>query len=74
MYHERGKHIDTRYHFIRECVSDGIAEVEHVGTDKATCRHHDKAFGQSQIRGDASRAGSQSGESRLRGDCWSILM
>ena len=34
VYHERSKHIDTRYHFIRECVSDGIAEVEHVGTDK----------------------------------------
>jgi hypothetical protein len=34
VYHERSKHIDTRYHFIRECVSQGIAEVEHVSTDK----------------------------------------
>jgi hypothetical protein len=30
VYHERSKHIDTRYHFIRECVADGIAEVDHV--------------------------------------------
>ena len=34
VYHERSKHIDTRYHFIRECVSDGIAEVQHIGTDR----------------------------------------
>ena len=34
LYHERSKHIDTRYHYIRECVVDGIAEVEHIGTDK----------------------------------------
>jgi hypothetical protein len=27
VYHERSKHIDTRYHFIKECVSQGIAEV-----------------------------------------------
>lgn len=23
VYHERSKKIDTRYHYIRECVSDG---------------------------------------------------
>ena len=34
VYHERSKHIDTRYHFIRECVADGIAEVDHVSTDR----------------------------------------
>ena len=34
VFHERSKHIDTRYHYIRECVANGIAEVEHVGTNK----------------------------------------
>jgi hypothetical protein len=34
VYHERSKHIDTRYHYIRECVSEGIAEVQHVSTDR----------------------------------------
>jgi hypothetical protein len=34
VYHERSKHIDTRYHYIRECVSDGTVEVEHVSTDE----------------------------------------
>jgi len=34
VYHERSKHIDTRYHYIRECISDGIADMEHISTDK----------------------------------------
>jgi hypothetical protein len=34
VYHERSKHIDTRYRFIRECVADGIVEVDHVSTDR----------------------------------------
>jgi hypothetical protein len=33
VYHERTKHIDTRYHFIRECVSDGVVALEHMSTD-----------------------------------------
>jgi hypothetical protein len=34
VYHERSKHIDTCYHYIRECVSNGVVEVEHVSTDE----------------------------------------
>jgi Reverse transcriptase (RNA-dependent DNA polymerase) len=30
VYHERSKHIDTRFHFIRECVEEGKVEVKHV--------------------------------------------
>nr|XP_043618908.1 secreted RxLR effector protein 161-like [Erigeron canadensis] len=30
VFHGRSKHIDTRYHFIRDCVEDGSIEVEHV--------------------------------------------
>jgi hypothetical protein len=33
IYHERTKHIDTRYHFIRECVGKGDVDVEHVSTE-----------------------------------------
>lgn len=32
VYHDRSKHIDTRYHFIRECVENGKIEVEYVNT------------------------------------------
>jgi hypothetical protein len=34
VYHERSKHIDTRYHYIRECVGNGVIDVEHVSTDE----------------------------------------
>ena len=32
VHHDRSKHIDTKYHFIRECIEAGKVEVEHVGT------------------------------------------
>ncbi|KAJ0466898.1 putative RNA-directed DNA polymerase [Helianthus annuus] len=33
VFHERSKHIHTRYHFIRECVEREQIEVEHVSGD-----------------------------------------
>ncbi|GJY09429.1 zinc finger, CCHC-type containing protein [Tanacetum coccineum] len=30
VFHGRSKHIDTRYHFIRECIENGHINVEHV--------------------------------------------
>ncbi|GJR95910.1 hypothetical protein Tco_0268084 [Tanacetum coccineum] len=30
VFHGRSKHIDIRYHFIRECVENGHINVEHV--------------------------------------------
>jgi len=32
VHHERSKHIDTKYHFLRECIEGGVVEVDHVGT------------------------------------------
>jgi hypothetical protein len=32
VFHDRTKHIDTRYHYIRECVEKGMVDVLHVGT------------------------------------------
>jgi len=32
VHHDRSKHIDTKYHFIRKCIEDGRVEVDHVGT------------------------------------------
>jgi hypothetical protein len=31
--HERSRHIDLRYHFIRECAEEGKVEVKHVKTE-----------------------------------------
>ena len=34
VFHERSKHIDVRFHFIRECVGDGKLDIEHVRTEE----------------------------------------
>ncbi|CAB0019775.1 unnamed protein product, partial [Nesidiocoris tenuis] len=31
---KRTKHIDVRYHFVKDKVLDGVFKVEHVPTDK----------------------------------------
>lgn len=33
VFHDRSKHIETRFHFIRECVDDGRISVESIGTE-----------------------------------------
>ncbi|PKI38405.1 hypothetical protein CRG98_041185 [Punica granatum] len=33
VYHERTKHINVRYHFIREVANEGIVQIEKVGTE-----------------------------------------
>ena len=34
VFHGRSKHIDTRFHFIRECVEEGQIIVEFIRTDE----------------------------------------
>jgi Reverse transcriptase (RNA-dependent DNA polymerase) len=34
VFHDRSKHIDTKYHYIRENVENGRIAVEHVGTSE----------------------------------------
>ena len=43
--HDRSKHIDTKYHFIRECIEDGKVEVDHVGTAGQLADIFTKALG-----------------------------
>jgi hypothetical protein len=43
--HDRSKHIDTRFHLIRDCVEDGRVEVEFIGTDGQLADILTKALG-----------------------------
>jgi hypothetical protein len=45
VHHDRSKHIDTRYHFLRECVEEGKVEIEHVGTAEQVADIFTKALG-----------------------------
>jgi hypothetical protein len=33
VFHERSKHIETRYHYIRECAEAKKLKVEYIGTN-----------------------------------------
>jgi hypothetical protein len=45
VHHDRSKHIDTRYHFIRDCVDRGEVDVEHVSTVEQLADILTKALG-----------------------------
>lgn len=44
VFHGRSKHIDIRYHFIRECVERGEIIVKHVSSDKQRANSLTKAL------------------------------
>jgi hypothetical protein len=45
VYHDRSKHIDTRYHYIRECVEEGKIQVNNVCTDDQLAKIPTKSLG-----------------------------
>ncbi|KAL8089642.1 hypothetical protein AgCh_039213 [Apium graveolens] len=49
--HGRSKHIDVRFHFIRECIERGELEVEFVSTDKQRADILTKALGKIKFEG-----------------------
>ena len=44
-HHKRSKHIDTRYHFIRDCVDRGEVDIDHVSTSEQLADILTKALG-----------------------------
>jgi hypothetical protein len=45
VHHDRSKHIDVKYHFLRECIEDGKVEIDHVSTDGQLADMLTKALG-----------------------------
>jgi hypothetical protein len=45
VHHDRSKHIDTRFHFIRDCVEKGEVEIDHVRTTDELANILTKALG-----------------------------
>ncbi|KAG7564160.1 Integrase catalytic core [Arabidopsis suecica] len=50
VFHGRSKHIHRRYHFIRECVENGLIEVVHVPGDEQKADILTKALGRIKFK------------------------
>jgi hypothetical protein len=49
VHHDRSKHIDTKFHFIRECIEEGKVEVDHIGTADQLADIFTKALGRARF-------------------------
>ena len=45
VHHDRSKHIDVKFHFIRDCVETKEVQIDHVGTDDQVVDALTKALG-----------------------------
>jgi hypothetical protein len=50
VFHDRSKHIDIRFHFIRECVEEGRIKLDYVPTAKQVVDLLTKALGRVRSR------------------------
>jgi hypothetical protein len=57
VFHDRSKHIETRFHFIRECVENGKIDVEYIGTEDQLADILTKALGRVQFQNLRERIG-----------------
>jgi len=57
VFHDRSKHIDVRYHFIRECIEENRVIVESTGTKDQLADILTKALGREQFCELRSRLG-----------------
>ena len=57
VFHDHSKHIDIRYHFIRECIEQNRVAVEFIGTKDQLADILTKALGREQFCELRSRLG-----------------
>lgn len=49
VHHDRSKHINVKYHYIRECIEEGRVDVESVDTKSQMADILTKALGRDQF-------------------------
>ena len=57
VHHNRTKHIDSRYHFIRECVEDKKIEITFIWTEDQLADMFTKALGRMKFQEMRGRIG-----------------
>ena len=49
VFHDRSKHIDIRYHFIRDMVQRGAVRLDHIRTDEQVTNILTKPLGKDKL-------------------------
>jgi hypothetical protein len=49
VFHDRSKHIDTKFHFIRQCVEEAMLRVEHIHTRNQLANILTKSLGRDRF-------------------------
>ena len=57
VFHDRSKHIETRYHLIRDYVEQGDLEIDYVNTEAQLADILTKALGRVRFQGLRNRIG-----------------
>lgn len=57
MLHDRSKHIETKYHYIRECAERGLITVEFIRTEEQLGDIFTKALGRQKFEELRSKIG-----------------
>jgi hypothetical protein len=74
VFHERSKHIDLRYHFIRNCLAEGTVSVTYINTVDQLTDILTKALGRVKFQELRARIGIvQIGRDRDQGGLIEII-
>jgi hypothetical protein len=63
--HDRSKHIDTKYHFIRNCIEEGRIKVEYVDTAQHLGDILTKSLGRVRLQELRNKVGVEEIKKRL---------
>jgi hypothetical protein len=67
VHHERSKHIDVRFHYIRECVEEGMIKVQHVNTNDQLADILTKSLGKQKFIEMRKKVGVQEMDAKQPG-------
>ena len=74
VFHKRTKHIDTKFHFIRELVNNGEMVLQHCRTENQFANILTKPLAQKSFEHFRKCLGMQENPAvEIKGECWNVI-
>ena len=74
VFHKRTKHIDTKFHYIRELVSNGEIVLQHCRTEEQLADIITKPLAQNSFEKFRKFLGMQEHPAvEIKGECWNLI-